>query len=213
MGGEKWSFDREAVAWDSNPGRVKVAGDIADAIAGEGILTTDKRVLDFGCGTGLLALRLQPLVRSITGVDSSRGMLDVFRAKIEERKLANVETLCLDVEKGDLLEGRFDVIVCGMTLHHVKNIGPLLNQFHRVMTPGGYLCIADLDTEDGQFHGENDSVFHLGFDRRDMERLLGEAGFDIIGCRTATAVAKSVADGSMRSFDIFLMTGRKNVPL
>ena len=58
--------------------RVKLATDVAGAVSAEVRLAADMDVLDFGCGTGLLALQLQPYVRSITGVDSSQGMLDVL---------------------------------------------------------------------------------------------------------------------------------------
>jgi ubiquinone/menaquinone biosynthesis C-methylase UbiE len=209
MGSEKWTFDNEAASWDKNPGRVKVANDIADAIAGAGILTSDMDVLEFGCGTGLLTLRLRPLVHSITGVDSSRGMVSVIRAKIESQSLTNIRTEYLDFEKGDVLEGSYDVVCCSMTLHHVKEIKLLLGQFYRVIAPDGYLCIADLDPDDGQFHGDNDTVFHHGFDRTTMRQEFAEAGFAAIQDRTAATVSKPIADGRMRSFGVFLMTGRK----
>jgi ubiquinone/menaquinone biosynthesis C-methylase UbiE len=209
MGSDKWSFDTEAATWDENPRRVKVANDIADAISCESILTSDMDVLEFGCGTGLLTLRLRPLVHSVTGVDSSQGMLSVIRAKIEAQHLSNIKALYLDLEKGDVLEGRYDVVVCSMTLHHVKEIKPLLDQFYRVIAPNGYLCIADLDPDDGHFHGDNDTVFHHGFDRATMRQEFAEAGFGEVQDRSAAEVAKPIAGGGMRSFSVFLMTGRK----
>ncbi len=48
-------------------------------------------ILDFGCGTGLLTLHFQPLARSVTGLDSSPGMLDALKAKIRDQNLANVK--------------------------------------------------------------------------------------------------------------------------
>ncbi len=209
MGGEKWSFDKEAASWDDNPVRVGLAEDLANAISAEEILAPDMDVLDFGCGTGLLTLRLRPFVRSVTGVDSSRGMLGILEEKIENGSLNNITIRYLDLEKGDVLEGSYDLVVCSMTLHHVREIRPLLDQFHKITAPGGYLCIADLDPEDGRFHGENDSVFHLGFERAALRRALAEAGFDDIRDRTAAEVVKPVADEGMRSFSVFLITGRK----
>ncbi len=105
MSSKKWNFDEEAATWDKNPGRVKVANDIADAILGQQILTPEMNVLEFGCGTGLLTLRLLPLVRSVTGVDSSEGMLGVLRSKIEDHHLTNLRLHHLDLEKGHVLEG------------------------------------------------------------------------------------------------------------
>jgi len=122
MGSDKWDFNKEAASWDQNPGRVKLANDIAEAISGEQILAPDMDVLEFGCGTGLLTLLLSPLVRSVTGVDSSQGMLGVLRAKIENDNVTNVRARYLDLEKGDVLVGSYNLIVCSMSLHHVENL-------------------------------------------------------------------------------------------
>jgi ubiquinone/menaquinone biosynthesis C-methylase UbiE len=209
MSSEQWDFDKEAATWDNNPGRVRLANDIADAITDERILAPHMDILEFGCGTGLLILRLLPLVRSATGVDSSQGMLGVLRSKLEAHSTANLRLQHLDIEKGDVLEGIYDLVVCSMTLHHVKENGPLLDQFYKITAPRGYLCIADLDPDDGQFHGKNDTVFHCGFDRTALRQALMDAGFDDIRDRTAASIVKPIADGGTRSFDVFLMTCRK----
>jgi len=44
-------------------------------------------------------------------------------------------------------------------------------------TPGGFLSIADLDSDDGQFHEDKTGVFHSGFDRNVMRQYFSEAGF------------------------------------
>src|SRR5665647_252910 len=136
----KRNFDQEAAKWDQVPGRVKVAQDITQSMIRELTLTPDMDVLDFGCGTGLLTFALQPFVRSITGVDSSQGMLDVFKTKIKEQNLNNIKASYLDLDNGDVLSGSYHLIVSSMTLHHVKEIGALLKQFHRVIYPSGSLC-------------------------------------------------------------------------
>jgi ubiquinone/menaquinone biosynthesis C-methylase UbiE len=157
---KKRDFDQEAVNWDQVPGRVKVAQDIAQSMIQEITLTPDMDVLDFGCGTGLLTFALQPFVRSITGVDSSQGMLDVFKTKIKEQNLNHVKAEYIDLDKGDVLTGSYHLIVSSMTLHHIKNITPLLKQFYSILLPSGQLAIADLDLDDGKFHSNNDGVFH-----------------------------------------------------
>lgn len=208
---KKWDFNEEEASWDKNPGRVKLANDIADAINEEVTLTSEMDALDFGCGTGLLTLRLQPLVHSVTGVDSSEGMLDILNAKIEEGKLANIATRLLDLEKGDVLEGEYQLILSSMTFHHVRNIRPLLDRFHKVAAPGGLLCIADLDPDEGRFHGENDTVFHPGFDRTALTGILQEAGFEDVRTRTAATVTKRAPEGEKMDFTVFLMIGRKKM--
>ncbi len=209
MNTETRDFDKEAAAWDEAPMRVKLANDVAGAIAESVALTSGMDVLDFGCGTGLLTLRLQPRVRSITGADSSRGMLDVLKAKIEKGNLPNVKTHYLDPDEGALPEGGYHLIVSSMTLHHIKEIGPLLDRFHKVAADGGHLCLADLDLDGGRFHDDNDGVFHFGFDRAALRAAFMEAGFGAVRDRTAAEVAKPGPDGETRRFTVFLMTGRK----
>jgi len=207
---EKRDFDKEASTWDEVPARVKLANDIVAAISDEIVLTSNMDVLDFGCGTGLLTLRLQPVVHSITGVDSSQGMINVLKAKIDKQNLPNVRTQYLDNEEGDIPEGNYNLIVSGMTLHHVKEIRPLIDRFYGNIAPSGYLCIADLDLDGGKFHDNNDGIFHFGFDREELRRYFMDAGFGDIRDRTAAEVMKPVSDGGVRRFTVFLMTGRKN---
>ncbi len=206
---KKRNFDQEATLWDQVPERVKVAQDIAQSVIQEITLTPGMDVLDFGCGTGLLTFALQPFVRSLIGVDSSRGMLDAFKTKIKERNLSNVKAKYLDLDKGDVLDGSYHLIVSSMTMHHIKEIGPLLKLFYQALHPSGTLCIADLDLDDGQFHSNNDGVFHFGFDREVLQQLFIDAGFRDVRHRVAAQVEKPISDGQTRLFKMFLMIGRK----
>jgi ubiquinone/menaquinone biosynthesis C-methylase UbiE len=211
MNDDKRNFDKEAATWDEEPGRVRLADDVASAIREEIRLRTDMDVLDFGCGTGLLTLNLHPLIRSITGVDSSKRMLDVLRSKIKKLGLPDVSLRHLDLDRGDALEGSFHLVVSSMTLHHIKEIDPLLHQLHTVTLPGGHICIADLDPDGGKFHADNKGVFHFGFDRMEMRKYLIEEGFEDVRDRTAASILKTGQDGVARRFTIFLMSGRKRL--
>ena len=206
---KKRNFDQEAVNWDQVPGRVKVARDISQSMIREISLTPNMDVLDFGCGTGLLTFALQPFVHSITGVDSSQGMLDVFKTKIQEQKLNNVKADYIDLDKGDVLNGSYLLIVSSMTLHHIKNITPLLKQFYSILLPSGQVAIADLEPDDGQFHSNNEGVFHFGFDRKELQKMFIDVGFRDIQHLTAAQVEKPVGDGHTRLFKMFLITGHK----
>jgi 2-polyprenyl-3-methyl-5-hydroxy-6-metoxy-1,4-benzoquinol methylase len=208
MTGENRDFDAAAATWDENPGRVKVAQDVARAIRETVKLTPDMDVLDFGCGTGLLTLQLQPMVRSITGVDSSQGMIDILGAKIKKQGLRNVQARLIDLDKGDVLEGRYDLVVSSMTFHHVRDVPVVLNQLARILKPSGQVAIADLDCDEGKFHDSDEGVFHNGFDRCILMKHLNMAGFGSVRNRTAAIMRKQGADGETRSFTVFLMTGR-----
>ena len=204
----KRDFDKEAASWDSLP-RVKLAADVSKAILGHLQLKPNMDVLDFGCGTGLVSFPLGSLVHSVTGVDTSKGMLEVFKGKVQREQIDNIKTLYLDLAKGDTVSGRYHVIISSMTLHHVKDPLDILKQFNRALLPGGYIAIADLDEEGGRFHGNNDGVFHFGFDRDKLCHLFVEAGFRDVSSATATQMNKPDAQGQDREFSIFLITGCK----
>lgn len=209
MSDTKRNFDKDASSWDENPGRVKLVQDIADTIVREINLTPSMDVLDFGCGTGLLTFRLQPFVHSITGVDSSHGMLDVLNSKIKEQNLANIKTSFLDIEKEGVIKGSYNLITSSMTFHHIRNVGHILNQLYNALLPDGHICIADLDSDDGQFHESNEGVFHFGFDRKNLSNIMKKSGFQNIKCTTAAKITKAVHGGRNREFTIFLIIGYK----
>jgi SAM-dependent methyltransferase len=136
-------------------------------------------------------------------------MLDILNMKIAKLKLNKVNTVLVDLDKGDTLAGNYDLIVSSMTLHHIKKVEPLFDQFYKITAPAGYLCIADLDLDDGQFHDDNTGVFHFGFARAALRKIFTEAGFDNVRDIGAAEMVKPGINGEMRQFTVFLMTGRK----
>jgi ubiquinone/menaquinone biosynthesis C-methylase UbiE len=197
-------FDQEAGTWDEDPGRVALARAVAEQILQRLGPTPDAEVLDFGCGTGLLTLALQPHVRRVTGADSSAGMLRVLEQKVHSAGLESVRAYLLDDAHPLSAAGSFDLITSSMTLHHVRDLPALYRTFRSLLKPGGRVALADLDLEDGTFHkpGVTD-VHHLGFERGDLRARLREAGFD--GVEDATAF---VHHRNGREYPVFLITGR-----
>jgi tRNA (cmo5U34)-methyltransferase len=198
-------FDQEAATWDENPRRVRLAKAVAEIIAKQVPLSRSMNVLDFGCGTGLLTLKLQPSVGTITGADTSPGMLEVLRRKVKEMGIDAVEAFLLKPEDDYALQGTYDLITSSMTLHHIQDLAPLFQQFRQHLRPGGRIALADLDTEDGTFHESAADVFHLGFERGAIKALLAEAGFVELEDTTAFEIRRN-----SRDYPVFLISGRLN---
>jgi 2-polyprenyl-3-methyl-5-hydroxy-6-metoxy-1,4-benzoquinol methylase len=207
MNSQRRDFDKEAASWDEHPARVKLAEDVASAIAQQVTLRREMDVLDFGCGTGLVTLKLASLVKSITAVDSSQGMLDVLKKKAHKQGRTNV--LIRHLSPGHSLPGLYDVIVSSMTFHHVEHIDALLAQLFQALKTPGYLCVADLDSDQGEFHDDNTGVFHFGFERATLHQALVQTGFLQVKDVTATEIMKPTRNGGLRKFSVFMMIGEK----
>jgi SAM-dependent methyltransferase len=197
-------FNLEAANWDEQPGRIALADNLFAALAREIPLTHATDAFEFGCGTGLITLRLAPRVRSVLGVDSSEGMLAVLNQKIAAAQAANVQTRRVDLAQGDRLEGLYDLVVISMVLHHIPVLADLFAEFGRILRPGGRLAILDLDQEDGSFHPDPTGIFHNGFDRAALSREPQSAGFSAPAYSHAYDFVKQAGAPDERAYPIFL---------
>jgi ubiquinone/menaquinone biosynthesis C-methylase UbiE len=200
-------FDSKARQWDDNPVFQERGLKIAQAVRRAVPLHPGMSALDYGCGTGLLSFPLKHELGAIVMADSSGGMLEVVNEKIAAQGAVNMTTLQLDLLAAPPPAQRFDLIVTAMTLHHVPDTDHILRIFHDLLNPGGYLCIADLDQEDGSFHGIEVDVHH-GFDQVDLGRRTTQAGFADVQFQTVFSIAKERQSGT-RDYPVFLMTARR----
>ena len=199
------TFDARASTWDEDPGRLQLAADIFSAIEKQIPLQPGFAALDYGCGTGLLTFALAPRVRRITAVDSSRGMLDRLAQKQQSSGLLNIDLLQSDFSTHPLPSCAYDLLTTAMTLHHVANVEKILRQFFSLLAPGGFLALADLDTEDGTFHSNSEGIHHFGFDRDTLARQLEACGFGNLHFTTASRIQKHG-----RTYPVFLATAQKH---
>jgi len=197
-------FDTRAKDWDLDPRKIERAEAVAADIRRQVHLSADMRALEYGCGTGLLSFDLQPHLGHITVADSSEGMLQVLQQKIADQHVHNMTPIKLDLTADFLPDTPFDLIYTLMTLHHIPDTQGMLRQFHTLLKHGGVLYIADLDNEDGSFHGPEFSGHH-GFDRNTLEQDLRATGFSEIHFRTSYTIRKQLADG-IETFPVLLMT-------
>lgn len=201
-------FNTLAAEWDSSPGRVTTATAVAGAICDALKPSSEEAVLEFGCGTGLLTAALAPRVGHILAMDSAPRMLDTLNSKLGDYAIDNIDTHVGDLP-GHPPPGRFDLIISSMTLHHIDDTAGLLAVLFGLLRPGGHIALADLDAEDGSFHGDKPGIAHRGFDRGELASQMTEAGFDDVHFSTAHRMEKTGEDDTTRTFPIFLVTARR----
>jgi len=200
-------FDARARQWNDNPIFQQRGLKIADAVRKAVPLHRSMSALDYGCGTGLLSFPLKDELGTILLADSSSGMLEVVAEKIATQGVTNMTPMKLDLLIDPAPAQKFDLIVTAMTLHHVPDTNHILRVFHDILSPGGYLCIADLDQEDGSFHGPEVDVHH-GFDQADLGRRTALAGFSDPQFQTVFTITKERETGA-QDYPVFLMVAQR----
>src|SRR5688572_9415035 len=102
-------------------------------------------ILDAATGTGALAIeamKLKPL--KIFGIDISEDMLKIGRAKIKSKNLGErIELIEGDSENLIFTNDKFDAVTVAFGVRNFENLLKGLNEFHRVLKPGGMAVILE----------------------------------------------------------------------
>jgi ubiquinone/menaquinone biosynthesis C-methylase UbiE len=202
-------FDWKALNWDDDLVNIERAKRVANVIEKYVPLSKDMNAYEYGCGTGLLSFNLLPYLKSIILADSSEGMLKALEEKINKNNIDNmtIEKIDLTVEPPSNLESH-DIIYTLMTLHHIPDTDAILKLFYEMLKKPGYLCIADLNREDGSFHGEG-FMGHNGFDREDLSQKLESIGFMNIKSEICFQVPKKHKNDLVKFYPLFVMIAQK----
>jgi phosphatidylethanolamine/phosphatidyl-N-methylethanolamine N-methyltransferase len=132
------AYDRWAPVYDLVFGPVFERGRRAAIVAAERI---GGRILEVGVGTGISLPDYSPGCR-IFGVDISEAMLCKARERVEKLGLRNVEGLeVMDAERLAFPDASFDAVVAQYVVTAVPNPGAALDEFARVLKPGGEIII------------------------------------------------------------------------
>jgi ubiquinone/menaquinone biosynthesis C-methylase UbiE len=102
------------------------------------------KILDVGCGPGLLSKELSirfPKAK-ITGIDISRYSIKL--AKKNCKAIKNINFIIADVHKLPFPDEYFDLVVCKDSFHQFSNPIKAIKEMYRVLKPGGIIYIQDL---------------------------------------------------------------------
>lgn len=148
-----------------------------------------ERVLDAGCGTGVVALELARVASQVDAADFAEPMLALARSKAGASGLANVTFHRMGVESHSFPDACFDAVVVSNVLHLVADPARALAEARRVLKPSGRLVAPTYCHAEGLKAALLSRVTSLLFgvpvrQRFTIDGLLGKvaaAGFEVTG--------------------------------
>lgn len=103
-----------------------------------------KRLIDIGTGTGRVLELLAPRIRQGLGVDASKAMLALARARLAHSDFAHCTVRLADMYRLPLADASFDTAVLQMVLHYAEDPAGAVAEAARVLRQGGRLVVIDL---------------------------------------------------------------------
>ena len=141
------------------------------------------RMLDIGTGTGRMLELLAPRISAGLGVDASRAMLALARARLAKAALAHCAVRQANMYRLPL-SGGYDLVLLQMVLHYAEDPDAALAEAARVLAPGGRLVVVDLAE-----HGRDDLTNRLAHRWPGFTDAAMGAAFDRMGLLPAVPLS------------------------
>jgi demethylmenaquinone methyltransferase / 2-methoxy-6-polyprenyl-1,4-benzoquinol methylase len=157
-------------------------------------------MLDVGVGTGLTAREAARLVGPsghVTGVDPSAGMMQSAVLP------ASVKLLLGSAEALPLATAEVEFVSMGYALRHVADLSAAFHEFHRVLAPGGRVCILEITSPPGRVQRALLKAYMRSFvpfaaryiaRHRDVPKLMRYYWDTIEACATPTVIMATMRD-------------------
>jgi ubiquinone/menaquinone biosynthesis C-methylase UbiE len=195
-------FKNKASEWDT-PIKMEMAEKFVKELLKNYTPGKDQKMMDYGCGTGLVGMELSKLTRDVVYLDSSESML-----KILKQKLGAIKDFSKSIIHGEIHsynQKDIDLITTLMALHHVEDIESALNHISaNILKPSGVMVIGDLKEEDGSFHN-GEEIPHKGFNTEKLTAQLQKAGLKVEKTYIYNTLTKKE-----KTYEQFIMIATKN---
>jgi ubiquinone/menaquinone biosynthesis C-methylase UbiE len=186
---EQFSRRPAAYAMPVNPFDQKF---IAFMISISGVSKIDY-VVEIACGSGNTTLAFAERCGHAVGIDVIEEPLRLARTAAAERNLSNVDFILSEVERLSFDDDAFDGALCRFSFHHFVNPARVFAELARVVSPGGWMVIADMvaseDPAKAEFHNQMERLCDPTHSRTlaasEFERMFAEHDF-----RTAMKVER-----------------------
>jgi len=104
-----------------------------------------KKVLDVGCGGGILSESMERRGAQVLGIDMGEAPLNVARIHAEQEDVSNIEYRQIPVEQlAEEQAGQYDVVTCMEMLEHVPDPGSVVRACAELVKPDGWVFFSTL---------------------------------------------------------------------
>jgi len=141
-------------------------------------------LLDLGTGTGRMLELLAPYYRRGIGIDSSREMLAVARAKLAAAGVAHAQVRLGDISHLDPAVGPADLVVLHQVLHYFDDPGRLLAEIRPSLKAGGDMLVVDFAPHELEFLRAHHAHRRLGLSEAQMADWAASAGLSVAALAT-----------------------------
>lgn len=167
------AWAEEAATWNEDPAVVAYADAAWASLLASLPVGSDTRVLDFGCGTGLLTERLAPRVREVVAVDASPAMVEVLAAKALPNVRFGVAKWTQEtISDDELAAGPFDLIVCSSVCAFLDDYPGAVAMLADRLAPNGYFVQWDWELDPT-------AAEPFGLTSADITQALVNAGLEV----------------------------------
>ncbi|WP_246225779.1 class I SAM-dependent DNA methyltransferase [Vibrio agarilyticus] len=132
------NWDDDAQLWEANPAHVEFNVAAFEQLV-QLVNIEGKRILDLGCGTGLLSQQMAPFAKDIVALDSSEEMIE----ELDKKQLRNVEPVVDALSRGLVAQhpafrGQFDLIVAASVCQFIEDLPTALTIARSLLEVDGW---------------------------------------------------------------------------
>jgi predicted TPR repeat methyltransferase len=140
-----------------------------------GVALAGARVIDFGCGTGLLTEQLVLAGAAVHGVDTSPAMLDVLDGKVARHRWTNVTTSAEPPATAPL----YDLIACSSVCSFLDDYPGTVADLVSLLRPGGLFVQWDWERTSDDPHGLSRDEITDALERAGLVEISVNTGFSV----------------------------------
>ena len=164
-------------------------------------------VADVGTGTGYFLPSLCKTFKRVIAIDPVQEMLKTAESRLAAGELDNVEFRSGSANKLPLETDELDLCISSLVLHHEPTPSEAMEEFHRVLKPGGIVLIIEQKTHQlADFHEQMQDRW-WGFEPEELAGQLKQAGFGETEIRELDT-ARPTSSAAPEPPELFLLVGK-----